>query len=71
MGRKIEQEGNLCPILRPTQKQFERPFRDYVRSVFRKHPDWACFKVRHGRLRAVQTCGLDLNPDLAPAHTAP
>lgn len=48
MGRQQQQEGNLCPVLRPTQKGFELPFCDYVREVFLKHPDWPCFKVRGG-----------------------
>lgn len=42
----VNSESNLCPTLRPTRQQFERPFRDYVREQFLKHPEWACFKVR-------------------------
>lgn len=34
-----------APTLRPTRAQFERPFVDFVREQFRKHPEWPCFKV--------------------------
>ncbi len=32
--------------MRPTRKEFERPFQEYVRDVFRKNPDLPAFKVR-------------------------
>lgn len=43
-------DKHLCPTLRLTRQQFERPFCEFVREVFLKHPDWPCFKVpRRGR----------------------
>jgi hypothetical protein len=38
-----------APTLRPTRAQFERPFVDFVREQFRKHPEWPCFKVGGAR----------------------
>lgn len=57
----VNSESNLCPTLRPTRQQFERPFRDYVREQFLKHPEWACFKVRSWPTRA---------PDALSRHDA-
>ena len=41
---KVQEEGG-CPTFRPTRAAFERPFCDFVKEVFRKHPDLPCFKV--------------------------
>jgi len=35
-----------CPVLRPTRKEFERPFEEFVAEVFAKDPDLPMFKVR-------------------------
>lgn len=47
MGRRPSDPSKpkLCPTLRPTREQFEKPFPEYVEAVFKKHPDWPCFKV--------------------------
>ncbi|KAL6781830.1 hypothetical protein ACKKBF_B09595 [Auxenochlorella protothecoides x Auxenochlorella symbiontica] len=41
----VNSDIHLCPTLRPTRQQFERPFAEFVREQFLKHPEWACFKV--------------------------
>jgi hypothetical protein len=38
--------GEWCPVLKPTKQEFERPFVEYVASVFQQHPDLPMFKVR-------------------------
>ncbi|GIL76258.1 hypothetical protein Vretimale_5841 [Volvox reticuliferus] len=37
--------ATLCPVFRPTREEFEQPFCDYVRKIFKKQPDLAMFKV--------------------------
>lgn len=37
--------GEPCPIYRPSKKDFERPFCDYIRDIFAKNPDVPMFKV--------------------------
>ncbi|GIL44927.1 hypothetical protein Vafri_2378 [Volvox africanus] len=37
--------GTVCPVFRPTREEFEQPFCDYVRKIFKKQPDLPMFKV--------------------------
>ncbi|KAG2450697.1 hypothetical protein HYH02_004535 [Chlamydomonas schloesseri] len=37
--------GAMCPVFHPTREEFDVPFCEYVRKVFRKHPDMPMFKV--------------------------
>eukprot|EP00198_Chlamydomonas_reinhardtii_P002200 XP_001691536.1 predicted protein [Chlamydomonas reinhardtii] len=37
--------GAMCPVFRPSREEFDVPFCEYVRKVFRKHPDMPMFKV--------------------------
>ncbi len=43
--------GAMCPVFRPTREEFEQPFCDYVRKVFKKNPDLPMFKVGGRALR--------------------
>lgn len=43
--RSDRRGAKMCPTLRPSQEQFEKPFAEYVQNVFRRHPDWPCFKA--------------------------
>ncbi len=40
--------GGMCPVFRPSREEFEQPFCDYVRKIFKKHPDLPMFKVGLG-----------------------
>jgi jumonji domain-containing protein 2 len=40
-------DGNqFCPTFTPTKEQFSKPFCDYVKAIFKKHPGLAMFKVK-------------------------
>ena len=38
-------ESELCPVLRPTRREFSRPFIDFVSDVFARNPGLPAFKV--------------------------
>lgn len=38
-------DGQEALVLRPSKREFNKPFCEYVREVFAKHPDIPCFKV--------------------------
>ena len=37
--------GKECPVLRPSRKEFSKPFAEYVSAYFRKNPDTPMVKV--------------------------
>lgn len=50
-------EPDFCPTLKPTSKQFDRDFTNFVRAAFQKFPDAPCLKV----------CGLPFPLSSSPA----
>lgn len=38
-------KADECPVLRPSRKEFSRPFADVVSKYFREHPDVPMIKV--------------------------
>ncbi|KAG2489039.1 hypothetical protein HYH03_012477 [Edaphochlamys debaryana] len=38
-------EHQMCPVFRPSKEEFEQPFSDYVRKIFRRNPNLPMFKV--------------------------